>query len=68
VKANLEDSIVVILTSVAIGLLLPMIPLIGFLLSLIAFPYIYSLSTLLYLDRKVKAAGKASGTDIASGN
>ena len=59
-KANLEDSIVVILASVAISLLLPMIPFIGFLLSLIAFPYIYALSTLLYLGRKVKAAGEAS--------
>lgn len=60
-KANLEDSIVLFLASAAISLLLPMIPLIGFLLSLIAFPYIYGLSTLFYLDRKEKAAGKTSG-------
>lgn len=58
-KANLEDSIVVILASMAISLILPMIPLIGFLLSLVALPYIYALSTLLYLDRRGKAAGEA---------
>lgn len=55
-KANLEDSIVIILASMAISLILPMIPLIGFLLSLVALPYIYALSTLLYLDRRGRAA------------
>lgn len=58
-KANLEDSIVIIVASVAIGLILPVIPLIGFLLSLVALPYIYALSTLLYLDRRGKATGTA---------
>lgn len=58
-KANMEDSIVIILASMAISLILPMIPLIGFLLSLVALPYIYALSTLLYLDRSGKAAGTA---------
>lgn len=52
VKENLSDSIVLILLSLAIGLLLPMIPVIGALLSLLALPYIYAVSTLFYLDRR----------------
>lgn len=56
-KANPEDSIIVILASMAISIILPTIPLIGFLLSLIALPYIYGLSTLLYMDRRKRAEG-----------
>jgi hypothetical protein len=52
VKANLTDSAIVALLSVAIYLVLSMIPLLGILLVLIAMPYLIALSTLLYIDRR----------------
>lgn len=52
VKANLTDSAIVALLSVAIYFVLSMIPLLGILLVLIAMPYLIALSTLLYIDRR----------------
>jgi hypothetical protein len=52
VEANLSDALIIVLVSLAIGSVLPNIPFIGPLISLISFPYIYSLATLLYLDSK----------------
>jgi uncharacterized membrane protein len=52
VKANLTDSTIVVLLSIAIYVVASMIPLIGILLILIAIPYLIALSTLLYIDRK----------------
>lgn len=58
-RANPEDSVVIIVISMAIGLALAVIPAIGPFLSLLSTPYIYALGTLLYLDRKpVRAATK----------
>jgi hypothetical protein len=50
VGANLSDALIVVLASLAIGAVLPTIPFIGALLSLLSLPYIYGLATLLYLD------------------
>jgi len=50
VEANLSDALIVVLASLAIGVVLPSIPFIGALLSLLSLPYIYGLATLLYLD------------------
>lgn len=50
VEANLSDALIVVLSSLAIGAVLPTIPFIGALLSLLSLPYIYGLATLLYLD------------------
>jgi len=52
VEANLSDALIVVLASLAIGAVLPTIPLVGALLSLLSLPYIYGLATLLYLDGK----------------
>ncbi len=52
VEANLSDSLIVVLVSLAIGAVLPGIPFIGALISLLSLPYIYGLATLLYLDRR----------------
>jgi len=51
VEANLSDSLIVVLASVAISAVLNSIPIIGPLLGLISLPYIYALATLFYLDR-----------------
>ncbi len=50
VEANLSDALIVVLASLAIGVVLPGIPFIGAILSLLSLPYIYGLATLLYLD------------------
>jgi len=50
VEANLSDALIVFLASLAICTVLPGIPFIGALLSLLSLPYIYGLATLLYLD------------------
>jgi hypothetical protein len=50
VEANLSDALIVVLASLAIGAVLPSIPFIGALISLLSLPYIYGLATLLYLD------------------
>jgi hypothetical protein len=50
VEANLSDALIVVLASLAIGAVLPTIPFIGALASLLSLPYIYGLATLLYLD------------------
>jgi hypothetical protein len=56
VEANLSDALIIVLASLAIGAVLPSIPFIGALISLLSLPYIYSLATLLYLDgEKAKA-------------
>jgi hypothetical protein len=52
VEANLSDALIVVLVSMAIGAVLPTIPFIGALASLLSLPYIYGLATLLYLDYK----------------
>lgn len=52
VEANLSDALIVVLASLAIGAVLPTIPFIGAVLSLLSLPYIYGLATLLYLDYK----------------
>jgi hypothetical protein len=52
VEANLSDALIVVLVSMAIGAVLPTIPFIGALVSLLSLPYIYGLATLLYLDCK----------------
>jgi len=52
VEANLSDALIVVLASLTIGAVLPTIPFIGPLLSLLSLPYIYGLATLLYLDGK----------------
>lgn len=52
VKANLEDSVIIVLLSIAIYFVLSMIPLLGILLMLIAIPYLIALSTLFYIDRR----------------
>jgi hypothetical protein len=59
VKANLTDSVIIILISMAISFLLPMIPLIGVLLSLLSIPYLYALATMFYIDRMVNLPPKA---------
>jgi uncharacterized membrane protein len=56
VRANLEDAVVIIVISVALGLVLAVIPAVGPFLSLLSTPYIYALATLLYLDRKPREA------------
>ena len=52
VKANLEDSAIIVLLSIAIYFVLSMIPLLGILLAFVAMPYLIALSTLLYIDRR----------------
>jgi len=52
VEANLSDALIVVLVSLAISAVLPAIPFIGALASLLSLPYIYGLATLLYLDGK----------------
>jgi len=52
VKANLTDSAIVALVSIAIYFVVSMIPLIGFLLVLVAIPYFIALSTIFYIDRR----------------
>jgi hypothetical protein len=52
VEANISDALVVVLVSLAIGAVLPGIPLIGPLIGLLSLPYIYGLATLLYLEDK----------------
>jgi hypothetical protein len=52
VKANLTDSVIIVLLSIAIYFVLSMIPLLGILLVLVAMPYFIALSTLLYIDRR----------------
>jgi len=59
VKANLADSLTIILIAVAISFVLPMIPYLGFVLSLLAMPYLYAIATLLYIDRSVSLPPKA---------
>lgn len=51
VEANLSDSIIVVLASLALSAVLHSVPIIGPLLGLISLPYIYALATLLYIDR-----------------
>jgi len=58
VKYNLGDSLTIILIAVAISFVLPMIPYLGFLLSLLAIPYLYAIATLLYIDRSVSLPPK----------
>jgi hypothetical protein len=53
VAANLFDSVIVVLASLAIGAALTGIPFIGALLGLLSLPYIYGLATLLYLDLEI---------------
>jgi hypothetical protein len=50
-RNNLGDSSVIIIVSMIITLLLSLIPYVGIILTLIAYPFIYSLSTVLYIDR-----------------
>lgn len=50
VEDNLSDALIIVLASLAIGAVLPSIPFIGALISLLSLPYIYGLATLLYLD------------------
>lgn len=50
VEANLFDSVIVVLASLAIGAVLSGIPFVGPLLGLLSLPYIYGVATLLYLD------------------
>ena len=59
VKANLADSLTIILIAVAISFVLPMIPYLGFVLSLLAMPYLYAIATLLYIDRSESLPPKA---------
>ena len=59
VEANLSDALVVVLVSLAIGAILPGIPLIGPLICLLSLPYIYGLATLLYLDEGDGIAGRS---------
>jgi hypothetical protein len=58
VKSNLADSLTIILIAVAISFVLPMIPYLGFLLSLLAIPYLYAIATLLYIERSVSLLPK----------
>ncbi|MDM7934083.1 MAG: hypothetical protein QUS08_01665 [Methanothrix sp.] len=51
VEANLFDSVMVIIVSMAISILLSMIPVIGTILGLASMPYIYGLATLIYMGR-----------------
>ena len=52
VEVNLSDALIIVLASLAISAILPSIPIIGTLISLLSLPYIYGLATLLYLDRE----------------
>jgi hypothetical protein len=52
VRRDLSDSIIIIFVSMVIGVVLPMIPFIGIILSLLCIPYIYGIATLFYIDRK----------------
>jgi len=51
-RANLEDSVIIVLLSIAIYFVISMIPFLGILLALAAMPYLIALSTLLYIDRR----------------
>jgi hypothetical protein len=62
VEANLSDALIIVLASLVIGVMLPSIPFIGALLSLLSLPYIYGLATLLYLDCKVEQLEKPKTT------
>lgn len=62
VEANLSDALIVVLASLAIGAVLPTIPFIGAILSLLSLPYIYGLATLLYLDYKEDQSKKQETT------
>ncbi len=59
VKENLSDSIVLVLVFLVIGFLLPMTPLIGPILSLLALPFLYATATLFYLDRREMPSPRA---------
>lgn len=50
VEANLSDALIIVITSLAIGAVLPAIPLVGPLASLLSLPYLYALATLLYME------------------
>lgn len=52
VMANLTDAVIIILVSIAMHLIVSWIPVLGLLLSLIILPYVISLATLLYIDRR----------------
>jgi membrane protein insertase Oxa1/YidC/SpoIIIJ len=52
VEANLSDSLVIFLVSLGISAVLPSIPFIGAIISVLSLPYVYGLATLLYLDGK----------------
>jgi hypothetical protein len=62
IEANLSDAMIVVLASLVIGAVLPLIPLIGPLLTLLTLPYIYGLATLLYLDYKEERSKKQETT------
>lgn len=50
VEANLSDALIIVITSLAIGAVLPAIPLVGPLASLLSLPYLYALATLFYME------------------
>ena len=52
VLRELSDSIVIVIISFVIGVVLPLVPYVGFILSLLSIPYIYGIATLFYIDRK----------------
>ena len=52
VMSNLGDSVIIILISIAIAFILSIIPIIGDILLLLAMPFLISLATLLYIDRR----------------
>ena len=50
VEANLSDALIIVIASLALGAVLPAIPLVGPLASLLCLPYLYALATLLYME------------------
>lgn len=63
-KENLSDALIIIIVSLAITAVLPLIPFVGALLTLLSLPYIYGLATLLYLDQKDMPAKPETKVDI----
>lgn len=52
VRDNLTDALLIILISMALPVVLSLIPVLGSLLVLVAMPFLISLATLLYMDRR----------------
>jgi hypothetical protein len=57
--------LIIIIVSLAITAVLPLIPFVGALLTLLSLPYLYGLATLLYLDQKEMPPKPETKVDIS---